>query len=120
MPPHDIVLYGATGFVGQLVAEYLARHPETRAASLGRSPDATRDKLQCTAKLVGRTRLPRSSSRTHPTSAAIDAMVSQARVVVTTAGPYAEYGGRGGRRGVREAGPFTTRTSRASIGFSGR
>jgi short subunit dehydrogenase-like uncharacterized protein len=28
MSAHDIVLYGATGFVGQLVAEYLARHQE--------------------------------------------------------------------------------------------
>ena len=28
MAAHDIVLCGATGFAGQLVAEYLARHPE--------------------------------------------------------------------------------------------
>jgi len=27
MTAHDIVLYGATGFAGQLVAKYLARHP---------------------------------------------------------------------------------------------
>ena len=42
MSAHDIVLYGATGFVGRLVAEYLARHPEGSRFSwaiAGRNPD---------------------------------------------------------------------------------
>jgi short subunit dehydrogenase-like uncharacterized protein len=42
MTAHDIVLHGATGFVGQLVAEYLARHPEGSQFSwaiAGRNPD---------------------------------------------------------------------------------
>ena len=45
----DIVLYGATGFVGKLTAEYLARAGgEARIALAGRSPDkllAVRDTL---------------------------------------------------------------------------
>ena len=36
----DIVLYGATGFVGKLTAEYLARAGGTaRVALAGRSPE---------------------------------------------------------------------------------
>jgi trans enoyl reductase len=45
----DIVLYGATGFVGRLTAEYLARvGAGARIALAGRSPDrlpAIRDTL---------------------------------------------------------------------------
>ncbi len=91
MPPLDIVLYGATGFVEQLVAEYLARHPERSSFSwaiAGRNPDklgALRTSLADAAVeiIVAET----------SDSAAIDAMVAKARVVLTTAGPYFEYGG---------------------------
>jgi short subunit dehydrogenase-like uncharacterized protein len=91
MPPHDIVLYGATGFVGQLVAEYLARHPEKRRFSwaiAGRNPDklsALRSRLVDAAPEIV---VANTSDRP-----AIEAMVSKARVVLTTAGPYSEYGG---------------------------
>ncbi len=39
---HDVVLFGATGFAGKLVAEYLASHPSRTSFSwaiAGRSPD---------------------------------------------------------------------------------
>jgi len=42
MPAHDIVLYGATGFTGKLVAGYLARHPASSRFSwaiAGRNAD---------------------------------------------------------------------------------
>ena len=51
----DIVLFGATGFTGQLTAEYLAA-PRARRACAGRSPAATS----------------RSSRRCGPTSPTID------------------------------------------------
>ena len=37
--PHDVVVFGATGFTGALTAEYLARHApaQTRWALAGRS-----------------------------------------------------------------------------------
>ena len=91
MTAHDIVLYGATGFVGRLVAEYLAWHPQGSRFSwaiAGRNPDklsALRTSLAGAA--------PEIIVADTSDSASIDAMVSQARVVVTTAGPYAEYGG---------------------------
>ena len=42
MAVNDIVLHGATGFVGLLVADYLARHPESHRFSwaiAGRNPN---------------------------------------------------------------------------------
>ena len=48
---HDVVLYGATGFVGVLTAAYLAEHapPGLRMALGGRS----RDKLEKTRAELG-------------------------------------------------------------------
>ena len=91
MTTHDIVLLGATGFTGQLVAKYLARHPEGSRFSwaiAGRNPD----KLSALrTSLAGATReIIVADTSDRPS---IDAMVSKARVVVTTAGPYADYGG---------------------------
>lgn len=92
--PYDIVLFGATGFVGALTAEYLARHaPEgCRWAVAGRS----RDKLE---------HLREQLAVIDPACAAlplIEADASDAgslrelaestRVVATTVGPYIWYG----------------------------
>lgn len=90
----DIVLYGATGFVGKLTAQYLAGHPDVvsgraRVALAGRSPDklaAVRDELGETASswpLV-------NASADDPAS--LSDMAARSRVVVTTVGPYARYG----------------------------
>ena len=54
---HDVVLYGATGFVGVLTAAYLAEHapPGPRIALAGRSQDKlerTRDRLGVDWSLV--------------------------------------------------------------------
>ena len=51
---HDLVVYGATGFVGALTAAHLAEHalPGVRIALAGRSRDrlaAVRDGLPATA-----------------------------------------------------------------------
>lgn len=87
----NIVLLGATGFVGKLVAEYLARHPEGSRFSwaiAGRNPE----KLNALrASLAGAT--PEIIVADTSDRSSIDAMVSKARVVVTTVGPYAEHGG---------------------------
>ncbi|MCW2713898.1 MAG: enoyl-ACP reductase [Frankiales bacterium] len=94
MPPSadvDLVLYGASGFVGALTAAYLAEHAPagTTIALAGRSADrlvAVRDQLGGAASewpvLVAD-----SSDR-----AAVARLAEQARVVVTTVGPYARYG----------------------------
>ncbi len=88
---HDIVLHGATGFVGALVAAYLAgaAHADVRIALSGRS----REKLERT-----RAELP-SSAQGWPLvvadaadPAALAALAASTRVVVSTVGPYATYG----------------------------
>ena len=87
----DVVVFGATGFVGRLVAQYLEEHaPATvRIGLAGRSPGRladVRDALGPRAAhwplLVADTRDPDS----------LDALVAATRVVATTVGPYARYG----------------------------
>ncbi|OMC54554.1 enoyl-ACP reductase [Mycobacterium sp. IS-2888] len=86
----DIVLYGATGFVGKLTAEYLARAGgEARIALAGRSPDrlrAVRDTLGASARDWPTL----SADATSPSS--LEEMAARTRVVVTTVGPYTRYG----------------------------
>ncbi|MGV0848772.1 saccharopine dehydrogenase family protein [Mycolicibacterium phlei] len=86
----DIVLYGATGFVGRLTAEYLAKAGgDARIALAGRSPEklaAVRDSLGEEAQsweLI-------TADASKPST--LEAMAARTRVVVTTVGPYAKYG----------------------------
>jgi short subunit dehydrogenase-like uncharacterized protein len=88
----DIVVYGATGFTGQLVAEYLAAHYKAdgnlKWAMAGRSKDklaAVRDAIGApadTALIVADAGDP----------ASLKAMVDQTKSVITTVGPYLLYG----------------------------
>src|SRR5580693_10602852 len=86
----DIVLYGATGFVGKLTAEYLARAGAgARIALAGRSADrvlAVRETLGESAQSWPVLVADASSAST------LDAMAAQTQVVVTTVGPYTRYG----------------------------
>ncbi|MCB9765726.1 MAG: saccharopine dehydrogenase NADP-binding domain-containing protein [Alphaproteobacteria bacterium] len=87
-PSFDIILYGATGFTGRLVAVYLRDHaPEgVRWAIAGRNTD----KLKAVAEAEGLdVPLVRADSAD---DASLDAMAAQTRVVITTVGPYARYG----------------------------
>jgi short subunit dehydrogenase-like uncharacterized protein len=88
---HDVVVYGATGFVGKLTAAYLAGHaPEdARIALAGRSLERLEEVRH---RLGGRTvdwslLVADSSDR-----AALDDIAGSARAVATTVGPYAKYG----------------------------
>ena len=83
---HDVVLVGATGFVGKLVAECTWRATRSGAAFPRRSPDVAQTSSPHFAA-VWRVRLPRSPSRTPRTDPRFEAMLSKARVVLTTAGP---------------------------------
>jgi short subunit dehydrogenase-like uncharacterized protein len=86
--PYDVVLYGASGFVGKQTVQYFANHasPEkVRWAIAGRSRqklEAVRDEVG-----VGVEALIADSQDQQ----AIDAIVSQTRVVLNTAGPFALY-----------------------------
>ncbi len=85
----DIIVYGATGFTGRLVAEYLAqRYPDVKWAMGGRSLtklQEVRDAIGAPAETVLLT-----ANADDPAS--LEAMVRQAKVIVTTVGPYQLYG----------------------------
>ncbi|MEU5097463.1 saccharopine dehydrogenase NADP-binding domain-containing protein [Streptomyces sp. NPDC020996] len=88
--PYDIVLFGATGFVGALTAEYLAAHAPDglRWAIAGRSDlklRRLRDRLP-TGNPIGVLRADVSDP------ASLRTLAGQARVVATTVGPYVTYG----------------------------
>ena len=90
----DLVLFGATGFTGQLTAEYLARHAPAglRWALAGRSPERlarVRDRLADLDPELKRLELLHADV-TDPTSLAD--VAGRARVVITTVGPYLTYG----------------------------
>ncbi|MFD9791004.1 saccharopine dehydrogenase family protein [Streptomyces sp. NPDC059070] len=92
--PYDIVLFGATGFVGTLTAEYLAAHvPEgCRWALAGRSETKLkrlRDRLARAAPGGAEPALVVADS-TDPDS--LRALAASTRVVATTVGPYVWYG----------------------------
>ncbi|MER6349448.1 saccharopine dehydrogenase family protein [Streptomyces sp. NPDC001595] len=88
--PYDIVLFGATGFVGTLTAEYLAAHaPEgLRWAIAGRGEEKLhrlRERLPGGAG-IGVLRADVADP------ASLRRLAEQARVVATTVGPYVTYG----------------------------
>ena len=91
---YDLVLFGATGFTGGLTAEYLARHVPAgcRWALAGRNPAKLEDVRRRLAAITpGLEDLPLlHADVTDPASLA--AVAGAARVVVTTVGPYIEYG----------------------------
>ncbi len=84
---HDVVVFGATGFTGALTAEYLAGVvPNGRWAIAGRSRDrleALRQRLSADVPMI-------VADVDDPAS--IRVMAESARVVITTVGPYINYG----------------------------
>ncbi|MEU2296486.1 saccharopine dehydrogenase NADP-binding domain-containing protein [Streptomyces antibioticus] len=86
--PYDIVLFGATGFVGTLTAEYLAAHaPEgLRWAVAGRDEGRLRALRERLGTDVGVLRADVSEP------ASLRALAEHTRVLATTVGPYVRYG----------------------------
>ncbi|MFC3689699.1 saccharopine dehydrogenase family protein [Aquipuribacter hungaricus] len=87
----DLVVHGATGFAGALVAAYLAEHAshDLRVGLSGRSAD----RLDAVRERLG----PRAAGwQTVVTDSADDdavrALARRSRVVVTTVGPYERHG----------------------------
>src|SRR6185503_14360159 len=84
----DIVVFGATGFVGKLTAEYLAKHaPEgVKIGLAGRSEE----KLARVKSELG-TDWPTIVADSSD-SAQLKALAERSSVVATTVGPYRKYG----------------------------
>ena len=89
----DIIVYGATGYTGRLVAEYLASHYGDRAdgpswAMAGRSLD----KLEQVRDAIGAPDTTPLVVADADDPASLEAMCRRTRVVITTVGPYQLYG----------------------------
>jgi short subunit dehydrogenase-like uncharacterized protein len=84
---HDLVVYGATGYTGKLLAAYLARRADgLRWALAGRDPA----KLEAVAGSLGLDLPLLHADAGDPASMA--ALAASTRAVVTTVGPYALHG----------------------------
>jgi short subunit dehydrogenase-like uncharacterized protein len=87
-PEFDLIVFGATGFTGRLVAEYLHASGAQRWAIAGRNPAklaAVRDELGLPKNLP---LLQADASD----AGALQALVRRTRVVITTVGPYQLHG----------------------------
>lgn len=91
---HDVVVYGASGFTGRLVAEYLNERYPPRAglrwAAAGR--DAVKVRRVLAQSGIDASRMPIIEADSGD-PASLDALAASTRVVLTTVGPYAKYGG---------------------------
>ncbi len=92
-PPrdHDLVLFGATGFVGELIAAYLADNApaDLRVGLAGRSREKL-GKVRSRLPVAARGWSVIEADTEHPDSLA--ALAAGTRVLFTTVGPYARYG----------------------------
>jgi short subunit dehydrogenase-like uncharacterized protein len=86
--PYDVALLGATGFTGSLTAAYLAEHlpPEASWAIAGRS----RQRLE--GVRAGLEREVEVIEADAGDATALRSLAEQARVLITTVGPYLKYG----------------------------
>jgi len=91
---YDIVLFGATGFTGQLTAEYLATHaPEgCRWALAGRNGAKLEEVRTTLAALDSRCASLPILIADVSDAAALQAVAESAKVVITTVGPYYLHG----------------------------
>jgi short subunit dehydrogenase-like uncharacterized protein len=88
----DIVVYGATGFTGQLVAEYLAEHYRSDNALKWAMAGRSLEKLKSVRDAIGAPPdIPLIVADAND-PASLKVMIDQTRSVVTTVGPYLLYG----------------------------
>jgi short subunit dehydrogenase-like uncharacterized protein len=92
-PSHDLIVYGATSFVGQIITRYLAEHFGTQGrlkwAIAGRSEEKLAGLRSSLGLTAGKLPIVRADAADE---AALRRMCVSTRVVLSTVGPYALYG----------------------------
>jgi short subunit dehydrogenase-like uncharacterized protein len=88
----DIVVYGATGFTGRLVAEYLTENYKSPDAPRWAMAGRSLDKLRQVRDEIGAPAETPLITADASDPAGLAGMAAQARVVLTTVGPYQLYG----------------------------
>jgi short subunit dehydrogenase-like uncharacterized protein len=90
--PFDVIVFGATGFTGRLVAQYLNRAygigGELAWAMAGRN----RDKLAEVRRLIGADEALPLVAADASDADALAGLVRQSKVIITTVGPYQRHG----------------------------
>jgi len=89
---YDIVVYGATGFTGQLIAEYLAAHYVGKGAPKWAMAGRSLAKLASVRDAIGAPADTPLIAADAADPASLRAMVEQTKSVITTVGPYQLYG----------------------------
>ena len=91
MSEHDVIVFGATGFVGRLTAQYLADQAPsgTRIALGGRSREGLERTRSDLGKKAAAWPLVVADSQD---ADALAGLAGSTKVVATTVGPYAKYG----------------------------
>lgn len=88
---YDIIIWGASGFTGRLVAEYILKQygagEELSWAMAGRN----QQKLEAIRKELGDENIPIVIADSGDMNS-LEKMVDQTKVICTTVGPYAKYG----------------------------
>ncbi len=84
----DVIVYGATGYTGRLVAEYLKDKAGFKWAMAGRSLA----KLEEVRDLIGALADTPLVVADASDPASLDAMCKRSKVVLSTVGPYQLYG----------------------------
>ena len=87
----DLIVFGATGFTGKLVCEYLSKTYGTDENIHWGIAGRNRDKLNALTAELGLGDIPLFIVDVED-KASLDAMASACKVVLNTAGPYAKYG----------------------------
>src|SRR6202047_1045102 len=88
----DIVVYGSTGFTGQLVAEYLAAHYAGKGAPRWAMAGRKLDKLAAIRDAIGAPADTALIKADASDPASLKAMIDQTSSVLSTVGPYQLYG----------------------------
>ena len=88
----DIVVYGATGFTGRLVAEYLAAHYKGDSSLKWAMAGRSKEKLATVRDAIGAPAEIALIVADGGDPASLKAMVAQTKSVITTVGPYMLYG----------------------------
>ena len=88
----DIVVYGATGFTGQLVAEYLTQHYKGDHALKWAMAGRSLGKLKSVRDAIGAPGNTPLIVADASDAASLKAMAEQTMSVITTVGPYQLYG----------------------------
>ena len=91
-PEFDIVVYGATGFTGQLVAEYLAANYSGKDAPKWAMAGRSLEKLANVREAIGASADTALIVADAADPASLRAMAEQTRSVISTVGPYQLYG----------------------------